>query len=185
MESRHSNLHQFHTFNTTWTPESWIFAPVLIMTRGGYFKAYRKWPPGVCTRAKHCGWMRLFKDQILVTLEILSTHNWTLETRRHYKDSWIGLNDLSYEGKYGWSDKSPLAFTKWADKEPNDYYGQEDCVELSRWSTKWNDQHCEQNRPFVCKKHNSKHVWSGPISIYWGIRLRFDSIVTILAILGF
>ena len=66
---------------------------------------------------------------------------------------WIGLGDRNVEGGYVWSDGSPVQYTNWYNNEPNNYYGQEDCVEayLSRNSKNWNDQTCEQLRYFGCK----------------------------------
>lgn len=38
---------------------------------------------------------------------------------------WIGLSDRLHEGKFAWSDGvSPVLYTNWADKEPNNADGQ-------------------------------------------------------------
>lgn len=38
--------------------------------------------------------------------------------------SWIGLSDLLVENQYGWSDGvSPVLYTNWNDKEPNNAGG--------------------------------------------------------------
>lgn len=38
---------------------------------------------------------------------------------------WIGLSDRVHEGKFAWSDGvSPVLYTNWADKEPNNADGE-------------------------------------------------------------
>ena len=43
--------------------------------------------------------------------------------------AWIGLNDLTTEMYYEWTDNSMVTFTNWAYYEPNNAGG-EDCVEM-------------------------------------------------------
>lgn len=39
--------------------------------------------------------------------------------------AWIGLSDRLHEGKFAWNDGvSPVLFTNWADKEPNNNNGE-------------------------------------------------------------
>lgn len=46
---------------------------------------------------------------------------------------WIGLNDLANQMTFFWSDGSPVAYTNWAAREPNNYgKGNEDCVLILR-----------------------------------------------------
>ncbi|XP_048579857.1 uncharacterized protein LOC5521688 isoform X1 [Nematostella vectensis] len=68
---------------------------------------------------------------------------------------WIGLNDLDDESVYEWSDGSPLSYTNYNWKEPNDWQGQEDCLEMVRWNGKWNDNQCNRKNPYICKKQNN------------------------------
>ena len=56
--------------------------------------------------------------------------------------SWLGLNDISSEGNFVWSDKSKSKFRRWAEGQPNNY-GNEDCVHtlgfLKNHHYGWND----------------------------------------------
>ena len=80
-----------------------------------------------------------------------------LKINRHSSSTlWIGLNDIGTEASYKWSDGSPVAYTNYNYKEPNDWIGVEDCLEMYRWNGKWNDLHCSMLRPYICKKTNSK-----------------------------
>uniref|UniRef100_A0A3Q4MLU4 C-type lectin domain-containing protein n=2 Tax=Pseudocrenilabrinae TaxID=318546 RepID=A0A3Q4MLU4_NEOBR len=57
--------------------------------------------------------------------------------------TWIGLSDLLVENQYAWSDGvSPVLYTNWNDKEPNNANGDEGCVSMhaSRmFHGTWND----------------------------------------------
>ena len=63
-----------------------------------------------------------------------------------YKNYWIGLSDLAYEGKFEWQySLTPLGeYTNWSSTQPDNAQGGEDCVMLWRkdnWS--WNDLNCD------------------------------------------
>ena len=54
----------------------------------------------------------------------------------------IGLSDYCNEGEFTWkSDGSSLEYTNWRENEPNDYQGNEDCVQLDH-NSQWNDLRC-------------------------------------------
>uniref|UniRef100_A0A3B4FFS2 C-type lectin domain-containing protein n=1 Tax=Pundamilia nyererei TaxID=303518 RepID=A0A3B4FFS2_9CICH len=63
--------------------------------------------------------------------------------------TWIGLSDLLVENQYAWSDGvSPVLYTNWNDKEPNNANGDEGCVSMhaSRmFHGTWNDTKARQN----------------------------------------
>ncbi|XP_071797655.1 echinoidin-like [Asterias amurensis] len=68
---------------------------------------------------------------------------------------WIGCNDIEEEGNW---QHCPLkgddtkAYENWADEEPNDYNGGEDCcVQDKRRGGTWNDDDCEASNCAVCK----------------------------------
>ncbi|KAI7811358.1 putative CD209 antigen [Triplophysa rosa] len=68
--------------------------------------------------------------------------------------AWIGLSDTEKEGNMKWVDNTPLNKGFWAQDEPNDNKGNEDCVEI--WNPKpflnnWNDLQCSETRKWVCE----------------------------------
>ncbi|XP_071789139.1 uncharacterized protein [Asterias amurensis] len=76
---------------------------------------------------------------------------------------WIGLNDQRKEGGYAWSDGTQVEFTDWAPGEPNDYGGQEECVEIYLQSdNKWNDLYCWYQRNFICQIPKGESVITTP-----------------------
>ncbi|KAJ7985158.1 hypothetical protein DPEC_G00349180 [Dallia pectoralis] len=62
-------------------------------------------------------------------------------------DMWIGLHDISTEGKWEWVDSTLATATYWMKGEPNDYGNAEDCALISHRSTdpltSWNDAGCD------------------------------------------
>jgi hypothetical protein len=63
---------------------------------------------------------------------------------------WMGLNDLTTEGDFVWSNGEPADYLNWASGEPNDSGG-EDCAQ-ARWSgDAWNDAVCGYANTFVCE----------------------------------
>lgn len=70
---------------------------------------------------------------------------------------WIGLNDIGTENNYKWSDGTAYGiYLDWAYHQPDDYKGQEDCMELLKRNGKWNDDHCSVQRSYICKSYNGK-----------------------------
>ena len=70
--------------------------------------------------------------------------------RRSSGKFWIGLNDLGLESSFKWSDGSPVQYLKFPSRQPDDFYKQEDCVEMLKYSA-WNDNHCNRQNPYICK----------------------------------
>lgn len=56
------------------------------------------------------------------------------------------------ERGYKWVDNSPLDYVNWGKGEPNDYGGDENCVEMQSRSGQWNDLSCSRYRQYMCKK---------------------------------
>ncbi|XP_050961538.1 CD209 antigen-like protein C [Labeo rohita] len=67
---------------------------------------------------------------------------------------WIGLSDIQQEGRMKWVDNSPLIRGFWYKGEPNNYAGNEHCIELipSKEPLKnWNDHSCSVNKKWICE----------------------------------
>ena len=72
---------------------------------------------------------------------------------------WTGLNDLDAEGQWVWALGEPLshdADQAWANKEPNNHGGNENCGVLQinprkDHVGKWQDQSCERALEFICE----------------------------------
>uniref|UniRef100_A0A9J8AN00 C-type lectin domain-containing protein n=1 Tax=Cyprinus carpio carpio TaxID=630221 RepID=A0A9J8AN00_CYPCA len=73
---------------------------------------------------------------------------------------WIGLSDREQEGIMKWVDNSPLKQGFWLKGEPNNYGGNEDCIQLNfnrgktGWSplNSWNDMICSEKIKGICEK---------------------------------
>jgi hypothetical protein len=63
---------------------------------------------------------------------------------------WIGLNDLTEEDNFVWSDGSPFDHNDWADDEPNNTATAEDCA-LVLMGGLWNDGLCSSGWGFACR----------------------------------
>lgn len=64
--------------------------------------------------------------------------------------AWIGLSLTN--GSFHWLDGSWPQYKNWNWGEPNNYNGDEHCVEVYVKNGKWNDVPCLLYRPFVCEK---------------------------------
>jgi cysteine-rich repeat protein len=64
---------------------------------------------------------------------------------------WIGLNDKATEGAFQWVTGEPVVVTAWANGEPNNGGGNENCVEMKWANGAWDDQLCATTRLFVCE----------------------------------
>ncbi|KAF0312172.1 Lectin BRA-3 [Amphibalanus amphitrite] len=85
----------------------------------------------------------------LTSVHSLQEHSFITE---HFRGNrWFGLNDRAKEGTFVWSNGEPLDFTFWYCGEPNDLYGSEDCVDLGKPQTHWNDNDCNKRYKFVCR----------------------------------
>ena len=71
-----------------------------------------------------------------------------------FDDVWIGYNDRgeSNEDIFTWTGAPVSDHENWYQIEPNNYRGNEDCVEKrDDFDYQWNDRSCEQDVSFVCE----------------------------------
>jgi hypothetical protein len=64
--------------------------------------------------------------------------------------TWIGLGDSANEGEFRWVTGEAVTLARWFPGEPNNLYGNEDCVEI-RANGEWNDDHCDAPLTYVCE----------------------------------
>lgn len=83
-------------------------------------------------------------------------------TRRIYGDYavWIGLRRDS-QGEFSrWENGEPLAYTKWFKNEPDNLFGDENCVEMFKYTGRWMDSTCTgvsaRSHPFICESELEK-----------------------------
>ena len=90
-------------------------------------------------------------------------------------EAWTGLTDKEEEGKFVWTDgQTPSsACTKWADEQPNDEDGEQDCAEIANgvfWPGGepqiglWNDFQCDSELNYICEKGREEYdlsSWEG------------------------
>ena len=65
--------------------------------------------------------------------------NQFLASRLPVNSAYIGLNDEAQEGTFRWTDGDAPSYTNWYPRQPNDYKGNQDYVELLN-NGLWNDQ---------------------------------------------
>ncbi|XP_051993549.1 CD209 antigen-like protein E [Xyrauchen texanus] len=68
--------------------------------------------------------------------------------------AWIGLSDIENKGNMKWVDSSTLNKGFWDKNEPNDNFGNENCVEmlpLKPILSNWNDLQCSELRTWICE----------------------------------
>ncbi|XP_062340567.1 macrophage mannose receptor 1 [Osmerus eperlanus] len=67
---------------------------------------------------------------------------------------WMGGHDSITEGGWEWSDGSPFRYIHWAAGNPDNFLG-EDCLSMLVNGGYWNDDNCEHNRGYVCKRRGN------------------------------
>ncbi len=80
------------------------------------------------------------------------------------QSAWIGLGDPDKDGEFTWGCGDPLTYTNWYPGQPNNYAGNQDCVEMLN-NGQWNDQYPYYLLEFIMEKPCSFiHQVSGPKS---------------------
>jgi|GEM_PF-2721947 len=105
-----------------------------------------RWTDARATCADHPGYH-------LVLLGGEAENAWVAATAATFSADgwWTGLNDREHEGTFSWADGSAPTYTAWADGEPNNAWGNEDCVLLVPGDATWNDDGCSTSLRFVCE----------------------------------
>ena len=69
---------------------------------------------------------------------------------------WIGIRHLHDENRTVFvSDNTEVAWSYWDANEPNNENDGEDCVHLYTYTSRWNDNSCEEYRRFICEKDSA------------------------------
>lgn len=68
---------------------------------------------------------------------------------------WIGASDRVQEGSMVWNGGAAITFSHWAEGEPNDYAGREDCV-VKTPDGSWNDLSCRDRNAYVCERSQDR-----------------------------
>lgn len=63
---------------------------------------------------------------------------------------YIGLTDLASEGVFLWVVDDTPSYLNWNSGEPNDSWGDEECVELGS-NGRWNDTSCSSWKHYLCE----------------------------------
>ncbi|XP_075948706.1 C-type isolectin Sp-CL4-like [Anarhichas minor] len=97
-------------------------------------------------RSLHSDLMAIHSEQDMLHVKCLSYLHVAGFKRQHF---WIGAKRSG--GGFIYTDGSKVDYTKWLPNQPDNYLGQEGCVESNalQWGM-WNDASCREKRDFVC-----------------------------------
>ncbi|XP_032422555.1 galactose-specific lectin nattectin-like isoform X2 [Xiphophorus hellerii] len=72
-----------------------------------------------------------------------------------YERTWVGGHDGEKEGVWLWSDGSKFTYNQWGSGEPNNYGGNENCMEINLKGSiiYLNDEGCTRNSFSICAKN--------------------------------
>uniref|UniRef100_G3N746 C-type lectin domain-containing protein n=1 Tax=Gasterosteus aculeatus aculeatus TaxID=481459 RepID=G3N746_GASAC len=69
----------------------------------------------------------------------------------HHPSTWIGGSDAQEENQWIWSDGTRFDYTNWANGEPNNLRGHQNCIQMNFGDAKaWDDCNCLNKRPSIC-----------------------------------
>ena len=67
--------------------------------------------------------------------------------------AWMGYTDVDEEGIFSWVDGNDRPFSYWANRQPDDGEGNQDCAHWTDLS-QWADGDCSDARGFVCEEYS-------------------------------
>jgi len=67
------------------------------------------------------------------------------------EDFWVGIDDRQIENQFVTVKGTPATFLPWANGEPNNLNGSQDCVRARAQSTEIVDDDCDNTLPAVCE----------------------------------
>ncbi|KAL6110258.1 cd209 [Pungitius sinensis] len=83
-------------------------------------------------------------------LVVINSRNEQDFTRKfQLKVTWIGLTTGDTNNSWIWVDGTPLEKSYWSTGEPNNFRGNESCVETR---FRWNDRNCVRENHWICEK---------------------------------
>lgn len=84
----------------------------------------------------------------------------------YHESVWIGLHDRRHEERFEWTSGKNVVYTNWypGRLDPNNHWT-EDCVAmaLNKYSGRWEDRDCSENRGFICQF--GRHTLKLPVLI--------------------
>ncbi|XP_054878098.1 ladderlectin-like [Poeciliopsis prolifica] len=79
--------------------------------------------------------------------------DFTLNSTGKHKQTWVGGHDSAQEDTWFWSDGSKFVFHRWGYREPNNFGGNEKCMDINMHGRDHvNDNECSKKFPFICAK---------------------------------
>ncbi|XP_069098306.1 lectin-like [Pleurodeles waltl] len=76
----------------------------------------------------------------------------TFKNNSNYPVVWVGGSDCYKDRSFVWTDGSQWDYQKWRQWEPSNTGGREPCIDFNFVTPGlWNDEHCDQKFPFICK----------------------------------
>uniref|UniRef100_A0ABM5GNH2 Macrophage mannose receptor 1-like isoform X2 n=1 Tax=Pogona vitticeps TaxID=103695 RepID=A0ABM5GNH2_9SAUR len=80
----------------------------------------------------------------------------TVHLKSATADTWIGLNDITSEGTFLWTDGSGVYYTNWDNGFPSQFYP-DDCVFMlkrpERMAGNWRNEPCEAKKSYICQRN--------------------------------
>ncbi|XP_065145822.1 galactose-specific lectin nattectin-like [Paramisgurnus dabryanus] len=110
---------------------------------------YFSYPVNWATAEKNCQSV----DANLASVRNIVENNFLLSVLAADTSVWIGGHDAAVEGQWLWTDGSQFDFTNWCSGQPDNFQGNENCLEINYTTNRcWNDQPCSVRFRYICAK---------------------------------